>query len=134
MRVTYTRTMRQSSVITPTATIDVAANARSEMARQRLGASDLVSHYGGSHSYWSRRLTGVNPMSVSDIESIAALLRIHAAQLMGGQAPEGWTPEPIGITVTRQSLSSHTAPVVATGCLPIQRLRSVDFIPSQQAA
>lgn len=36
--------------------------------------------------------------------------------------------------VTRQSLSSHTAPVVATGCLPIQRLRSVDFIPSQQAA
>jgi hypothetical protein len=92
VRETYSDGMRQSSVVTPVETVDAAANARGLMARARKGAADLQNVYGGSHSYWSRRLTGVQPMTASDIESVALLLRIHPAELFGGQAPQGWTP------------------------------------------
>lgn len=92
VRETYSRTMRQSSVVTPVETVDAAANARGLMARARKGAADLQDAYGGSHSYWSRRLTGVQSMTASDIESVAQLLMIHPAELLGGQPPQGWTP------------------------------------------
>lgn len=86
--------MRQSSVVRPVETVDAAANARGLMARARKGASDLQAAYGGSHSYWSRRLSGVLAMSPSDIESVAQLLRVHPAEIFGGVAPDGWAPPP----------------------------------------
>ena len=131
---TYSDPMRQSTVTAPDIGIDPAPFARAKLAASRYNASDVARRFGGAKSYWTRRLSGESPMSYSDLVCVAVMVGCHPAELVGGTAPEGWTPDPSVITVTRQSHAPHNSPAVSTERLPIQRLRSVDFIPSQQAA
>lgn len=92
------------------------------MWRNGVTQAQIGSLLGCTQTAVSRKVHGDREFSISEVLLIAEYFNVPVTDLIAG------------ITVTRQSLSSHTAPVVATGCLPIQRLRSVDFIPSQQAA
>lgn len=126
--------MRQSTVTAPDIGIDPAPFARAKLAASRYNASDVARRFGGAKSYWTRRLSGESPMSYSDLVCVAVMVGCHPAELVGGTAPEGWTPDPSVITVTRQYLSSHTAPALSIWQRPVRRFRAPDFIPLQQAA
>lgn len=83
--------MRAAEIDFDTA-IDTASFARAALGRANRKAADLRRAFGGSPSYWSVRLNGHKGMSQADIECIAALTGVHPAELMGGEAPAGWTP------------------------------------------
>lgn len=72
--------------------IDVAGNVRAEMARANVSASMLSRIYGGSVTYWTRRMKGELEFTAEDLQRVAEATMCHPAILLGGEAPSGWTP------------------------------------------
>lgn len=72
--------------------VNLPANTRAEIARASVTGADLARTFDVSRNYWSKRLRGIVEMSYPDIEHVALMCRIHPAELLGGQAPAGWTP------------------------------------------
>jgi len=80
------------STLKPVSRLDVAGEIRAELARQQISSSQLKEMFGASDAYWSRRMTGKKAFEVHDLECVAEILGKHPAQLLGGAAPDGWTP------------------------------------------
>lgn len=60
----------------------VAGEVRAEMARARISGVALAGHLGKSHAYVSRRLTGVVPFNVAELQKIAEILGVPVEQLL----------------------------------------------------
>lgn len=65
------------------ATVRIADNIRAEMARKRLTQGDLAEHLNCSQAAVSRRLSGHTPFDVNELQTIADLLGVAPAYLIG---------------------------------------------------
>lgn len=63
-----------------------ADNIRAEMARQRVPQIALAKHLGLSQAAVSRRLNGLTAFDVNELVSVATLLKVPAADLLGAEA------------------------------------------------
>lgn len=70
----------------------VAAEVRAYMARARINQTELASALGLTQSSVSKRLRGVVAFNTDELQSIAALLGVHPAALLGGNAPSPGSP------------------------------------------
>lgn len=125
----------QITVTKPTSDNDlsraIAERVRIQLAlNPKLRQIHIARAIGMPQQNFHNRVSGSVPFEAATLVKVAAVIGCPLSDLLPTDDIVAQHVSP----VTRQSLSSHTAPVVATGCLPIQRLRSVDFIPSQQAA
>ncbi len=68
--------------MTTPATATAAAEVRAALARCRITQTALAETTGRSQSYWSRRLSGEQPMTVADLEVISALTGVPVADLL----------------------------------------------------
>ena len=60
----------------------VAAEVRAEMARQRRTQAELAEHLNVSQAAVSRRLVGLVPFDVSELDEVAAFLGVPLADLL----------------------------------------------------
>lgn len=66
--------------LTPTA--HTGRNVRAEMARAGVSQADLAARVGLSQSALSKRLRGVVPFRVDELDAIARVLRVTASDLL----------------------------------------------------
>lgn len=71
----------------------VAAEVRGELGRRRISTSRLARDLESSQSYWDRRVRGIVPFDVEDLQKVADYLGLHPARFLGGWAP---APRPDG--------------------------------------
>lgn len=67
----------------PSATVRLADNVRAEMARQRLTQFDLARALNLSQAAVSRRLSGLTPFDVNEVQAVGDLLGLPATVLLG---------------------------------------------------
>lgn len=91
-----------------------AAEVRAELARQQVSARKLAADLGETHTWATRRVKGVVPMSTDDLERIASYLGVPMARLLGDAM--SWTPDPDGPSgpgaLSRANASSAFLPSV----------------------
>ena len=104
----------------------VAGNFRAEMARARRSARQVALGLGESHTWVNRRVNGVMPMSVDDIERIAAFLRVPIDRFVTYPATSD-TPlsTPLRTTGPDSSLDTVTAHNSACAPAPVIPLRTL---------
>jgi transcriptional regulator with XRE-family HTH domain len=64
----------------------VAGEVRATLARKRLSAVKLAGQLGWSQTYMARRMSGVQPFDVDDLEAVAAALGMDPAVFLKGGA------------------------------------------------
>lgn len=75
--------------VSPMSTPDtesVAAEVRAALARRQITQTTLAEVTGRSQAYWSRRLSGRQPMSVADLTTVADLAAVPLASLLESAA------------------------------------------------
>jgi len=84
----------------PSATEDVAAQVRAELARRRMSGRELARRTPKDAQYWWRRLAGEVPLNVEDLVLIADVLEVPVSVLVapldaavrGGDANDRYGP------------------------------------------
>lgn len=66
--------------------LDVAGEVRAEMGRQSKNQSQLARELGVTQAYVNRRLLGQVPITVDDLERIAAVLGVEVEQFLKRRA------------------------------------------------
>jgi len=61
----------------------VAAEARAALARAQVTQTNLAEATGRSQGYWSKRLSGKQPLDVEDLSAISRLTGVAVARLIG---------------------------------------------------
>lgn len=109
----------------------IAERARVKIAqiRPKISQIEIGRALGIEQQHVSKRMNGHTRFRVEDVVRLAALFDCDVSELL--PPVEALPP---ASPVTRQSHAPHNSPAVSTERLPIQRLRSPVFIPSQQAA
>lgn len=125
----------QITVTKPTSDNDlsraIAERVRIQLAlNPKLRQIHIARAIGMPQQNFHNRVSGSVPFEAATLVKVAAVIGCPLSDLLPTDDIVAQHVSP----VTRQSHAPHNSPVVSTGCLPIQRLRSVDFIPSQQAA
>jgi len=60
----------------------VAAEVRAALARRQITQTTLAEVTGRSQAYWSRRLSGRQPMSVDDLSTVAEIAAVPLASFL----------------------------------------------------
>jgi transcriptional regulator with XRE-family HTH domain len=60
-----------------------AAEVRAALARCRITQTTLARESGRSQAYWSKRLNGLQPMTVADLATVSRLTSVPVALLIG---------------------------------------------------
>lgn len=81
--------------MTTTATQQVAAELRANMARRRMPQTALAKATGKHQTYWSRRMLGDVALDVDDLAALAEILEISVADLLAPLLTDGRGTSPI---------------------------------------
>ena len=87
----------------------VADEVRAELARQRISGVRAAKALGWTQNYIQRRLSGVVPFDVADLQAIADLLEVSVTNFFPVQSPE--IRKPAGFLVPRR-IGQVTSPDV----------------------
>jgi transcriptional regulator with XRE-family HTH domain len=86
----------------------VAAEVRAELGRNRISVNRLPRALGKSQSYWSRRVTGEQPMDVDDLAALASLMDVPVSKFFGGTSESPHPDDPDGGMVRREGIEPPT--------------------------
>ena len=120
----------------------VTEEVRAVLARRRVSATELARRMGVTQSYLARRMTGVQPLDLNDLDKIALALEIEAIDLLRAAltAPTLTFRDPSMAHVVDHLRHRHGAP---SGGRPSNRadrngsptrLRDASFVPRRLAA
>jgi len=120
----------------------VTEEVRAVLARRRVSATELARRMGVTQSYLARRMTGVQPLDLNDLDKIALALEIEAIDLLRAAltAPTLTFRDPSMARVVDHLRHRHGAP---SGGRPSNRadrngsptrLRDASFVPRRLAA
>lgn len=82
----------------------IAAEVRAHVARQGIHQSEIAEALGVSQSWVSKRMTGLRPFTVADLDVICQLLNVTLLELVEGATP----PEPNERVLDRRTLRQRT--------------------------
>lgn len=110
--------------------VDVAGNVRAEVARARISQTQLAEALGHNQQWVNRRMLGGVEWTASDLLSIADLLGIHPAVLLGAHPPVDGGPDGGGPVPQARVSPRCTPPTV----IPFPRRGVPQDVPLPAAA